>query len=77
MVRRCLLLVRRCLLLGTDCTVDSWVNVCSTQVLVFIQWKQEHIEPAKLAREIVTSTDGEIQTWGANNQVWEGSSVRM
>lgn len=46
-------------------------------MLVFIQKKQEHIEPAKLAREIVTSTDGEIQTWGPNDQVWEGGSVHM
>lgn len=24
----------------------------------------------------MTSTDGEIQTWGPNDQVWEGSTVK-
>ena len=43
---------------------------------------QEHIEPAKPAREHVTTIDGEIQTWlpdtnFSNIQIWKGSNVRM
>ena len=43
---------------------------------------QEHIEPAKLAREHVTTIDGEIQTWLpdtniSNIQTWKGSKVHM
>jgi len=43
---------------------------------------QEHIEPAKPAREHVTTIDGEIQTWlldtnFSNIQIWKGSNARM
>jgi len=43
---------------------------------------QEHIEPAKPAREHVTTIDGEIQTWLPDTnfssiQIWKGSNVRM
>jgi len=40
---------------------------------------QEHIEPAKPAREHVTTIDSEIQTWlpdtnFSNIQIWKGSN---
>jgi len=41
---------------------------------------QEHIEPAKPAREHVTTIDGKIQTWlpdtnFSNIQIWKGSKL--
>ena len=52
--------------------------------MVFVDFEQpqEHIEPAKPAREHVTTIDGEIQTWlpdtnFSNMQIWKGSNVRM
>ena len=49
---------------------------------VYVVCMQEHIEPAKPAREHVTTIDGEIQTWlpdtnFSNIQIWKGSNVRM
>ena len=47
-----------------------------------VRLAQEHIEPAKPAREHVTTIDGEIQTWlpdtnFSNIQIWKISDVRM
>jgi len=47
-----------------------------------VGFKQEHIEPAKPAREHVTTVDSEIQTrlpdtTFSNIQIWKGSNVRM
>ena len=45
-------------------------------------WNQEQIEPAKPAREHVTTIDSEIQTWQpdtnfSNIQIWKGSNMCM
>jgi len=57
--------------------ISTWE--CHT---VHVKILQEHIEPAKPAREHMTTIDGEIQTWlpdtnFSNIQIWKGNNVRM
>ena len=65
---------------ATDAVLQGLLCWSCTNTCI-VSW-QEHIEPAKPAREHVTSIDSDIQTWlpdtNFNNiQIWKGSNVRM